>query len=878
MKTLSVCFFSLFVFLRVKCLELNEAEQFFNSRRYGGFVSVSENENSFIIMSNGLPDHAPDALTSQPVIPRNNIFSVPKNPTIAEKPGCLPMGPIGISRTGVVIFNPLNIEGQNAVEGDTAEQLDECNGHPDPMGVYHYHALPRNCLYKGEEDELIGVARDGFPIYGPMASDLKRDVMNSDLDKCHGRFVNGKYRYHATNEFPYFLGCLRGNIPRRMDELTSCNETSAFDDKWGYLCACERPTAMPGQGPGRFPSGLGGNGSPRPIGFIPGQGQDQFGRRQILPGSVIGGQVPGQVFIGRNGQPITAGNQIQIGPNGQIVNGQNQLQIGANGQIIGRGSQIQIDGNGQMQVVPNRNPVQMPVLTGPAAIQGQGPRPLGFLPAQQGDGSEQVNGIQGQGQIPRPLGFLPTQQRPEGEQVSIGPNGQIVNSGSQAQIGPTRNPIPMAVTSGLAAIPGQGPRPLGFLPTQQRPEGEQVSIGPNGQIVNPGSQAQIGPTRNPIPMAVTSGPAAITGQGPRPLGFLPTQQQGEGTQRLNGIQGQSQIPRPLGFLPTQQGEAEQVTIGPNGQFVNSGSQIQIGSNGNTIQMPVMTGPASIQGQGPRPVGFLPTQQREGGQFSGNQGQGQIPSPLGFLPVQNGQQPNGTIPQNGEQSNIEQTRFVNSVVENGDQQRIINRIQENGGQTRIVNGIQQLGDQPLPIFRNGLAQNPDQPMTRLVRTQTGQVIPVLVNSGAQNGQTLDVPRIARPIGNNGMFQRAPFGQPPTTFLTPNGRVISPSSPQVPGQPPMVGAPFVEPNANGMVIGSQGQGQIKPFDNQPSSNGVVQGRTETIEGLEILDKSTQEDKEEISNVLKKPFDSQRRRLPSFGQYGRYRLFNMYLGNNF
>ncbi|OWF53182.1 glutenin, high molecular weight subunit DX5-like [Mizuhopecten yessoensis] len=975
MWNLSVCVLFLFMLSRVRSLQLNEAGQFFNSRRYGGFVSVSENENSFIIMSNGVPDHAPDTQTSQPIILRNNVFNVPKNPTIAEEPGCLPMGPIGISRTGVVIFNPLNREGQNAVEGDTAEQLDECSGHADRMGVYHYHALPTNCLYKGEEDELIGVARDGFPIYGPMASDLKREVMNSDLDECHGRFVNGQYRYHATNQFPYFLGCLRGTMPRRMGEPTrTCNETSAFDKQWGYLCACDRPNTTDRQGQGRFSPVLGRDGSPRPMGFIPGQGQDPFGRRQMSPGPMVGGQIPGQVMIGPNGQPISTANQFQIGPNGQIVNGENQLQIGPNGQIIGRGNPMQDGANGQLQnpgsqlqIGPNGNPIQMPISTGPSATQGQ--RPLGFLPSQQqGEGTEQANGNPVQGQIPRPLGFLPTQQQTGGEQVSIGPNGQIINSESRIQIGPNGNPIQMPIMTGPGAIQGQAQRPLGFMPAQQQARGEQVSIGPNGQIISSESQIQFDPNGNPVQMPISTGPGSIQGQ--RPLGFLPTQQQGEGTEQSNGNPVQGQIPRPLGFLPTQQqtggeqvsigpngqiinsgsevqigpngnpiqmpimtgpgaiqGQAqrplgfmptqqqargEQVSIGPNGQIINSGSQIQIGPNGNPIQMPIMTGPGAIQGQAQRPLGFLPTQQqREGGQFSGNPGQGQISTPLGFLPGQEigRQQPNGMqrqqtplgflprpsvegaeqltsmpgqgqipnvngrppfpgafpLPQNGEQSNSEQSRFANGVAENGEQ-------------PRTVNGIQQNGEQPLPIFVNGVAQNPDQPMTRLVRTQNGQVISVLVNSGSQNGQTLTVPRVDRPIGNNiPRFEVRRFGQPPTTFLTQNGGMIPTANPQVPGQPPMVGPPFVRQNANGMGIGPQGQGRFQPINPSPSSNAAVQGQTETIEGLEILDKSTQENNQEISDsLLRKPFDGQRRRLPGFGQYGRYHMFNMYLGD--
>ena len=59
-------------------------------------------------------------------------------------------------------------------------------------------------------DEFIGVALDGNPIYGPKASDKTELLTSADLDECHGRFVNEEYRYHITADFPYSVGCYKG--------------------------------------------------------------------------------------------------------------------------------------------------------------------------------------------------------------------------------------------------------------------------------------------------------------------------------------------------------------------------------------------------------------------------------------------------------------------------------------------------------------------------------------------------------------------------------------------------------------------------------------------------------------------------------------------
>lgn len=165
----------------------------------------------FFISASGLPDHETERVNPNSATAQNYNISILKTPEVVAVPGCVGMGMIGITRTGVAIYNPLAGGYTNAVEGSSPEVFDSCDGHASPNGAYHYHKIPDSCLYRGEVDEFIGVALDGFPIYGPRIGE-SQNISESDLDKCHGKFVNGNYRYYVTNKFPYFLGCFRGRV------------------------------------------------------------------------------------------------------------------------------------------------------------------------------------------------------------------------------------------------------------------------------------------------------------------------------------------------------------------------------------------------------------------------------------------------------------------------------------------------------------------------------------------------------------------------------------------------------------------------------------------------------------------------------------------
>lgn len=154
-------------------------------------------------------DSNPNRVRAHPV-----HWRLPRNPKIAARPSCVPMGPIGIAINGVMIFNALDAGGRDAV---AHEVQDLCNGHPQRQGIYHYHG-PSPCLSAERgRDRIIGYALDGFPITS-MYDANGHEITDADLDACHGRVgrirEEGRwarmYHYVLTWDYPYTIGCFRG--------------------------------------------------------------------------------------------------------------------------------------------------------------------------------------------------------------------------------------------------------------------------------------------------------------------------------------------------------------------------------------------------------------------------------------------------------------------------------------------------------------------------------------------------------------------------------------------------------------------------------------------------------------------------------------------
>lgn len=215
------------------------------------YFTISQEGSKRVVKSNDLPSHPtgifpisytdpayqfdtnPNSISKQSI-----VMSLPLNPQLASQPSCLPMGMIGIALTGVAIFNGLDDQGRDAA---AHEVQDLCNGHPEGRGAYHYHNMSP-CMTdrsgkQGKHSDLMGYAIDGFGIYGQYG-ESGQALSNKDLDACHGHshlvIWNGEpqniYHYHLTKEYPYTLGCFRGVVNQRKEEVMPRGSDGPFND------------------------------------------------------------------------------------------------------------------------------------------------------------------------------------------------------------------------------------------------------------------------------------------------------------------------------------------------------------------------------------------------------------------------------------------------------------------------------------------------------------------------------------------------------------------------------------------------------------------------------------------------------------------------
>lgn len=139
-------------------------------------------------------------------------YELPLNPTYSETPYCMSGGEVGIMLSGVMLFNAFDAQLRDA---PAHELQDDCDGHPQEQGAYHYHSMS-SCLKNISAATVVGFAFDGFPITGPKVGD--KYLTTEDLDECHGItstiVLDGKttnmYHYVLTQDFPYSVSCYRG--------------------------------------------------------------------------------------------------------------------------------------------------------------------------------------------------------------------------------------------------------------------------------------------------------------------------------------------------------------------------------------------------------------------------------------------------------------------------------------------------------------------------------------------------------------------------------------------------------------------------------------------------------------------------------------------
>ena len=181
-------------------------------------------DNRFLyVESRGMPDHPMmigiTAWQQQVPLPQNytgdNAWRIPLHPVPARNPMSAKSnffrGAIALAVNGVPIFNPIKNDGRT----DTlkAGELDQWGGHCGRADDYHYHIAPVHLEKIVGKGNPVGVALDGYPIYGYNDPNGKPPT---NLDWLNGhKDADGNYHYHATKTYPYLNGGFYGEVAQR---------------------------------------------------------------------------------------------------------------------------------------------------------------------------------------------------------------------------------------------------------------------------------------------------------------------------------------------------------------------------------------------------------------------------------------------------------------------------------------------------------------------------------------------------------------------------------------------------------------------------------------------------------------------------------------
>lgn len=232
----------------------------FAQASWGDNVTATIENGMLHYVSDGLPNHerqaeyalpnggvrVPDASSAtaeaDPTVAQQYDYTIPLTPVKAATPTSTSLGVIGVMISGASLFNPYEGDGSTVATqsnffvlnaaGEEVWFLDDCGGHPTPMGQYHYHALPK-CVTAtideaGGPSHIIGIAFDGYPIYGDRDI-LGTQITAADLDECNGvtsatpEFPNGVYHYVLLDvaDSTSSIRCFSGKVDSSLVSLVA---------------------------------------------------------------------------------------------------------------------------------------------------------------------------------------------------------------------------------------------------------------------------------------------------------------------------------------------------------------------------------------------------------------------------------------------------------------------------------------------------------------------------------------------------------------------------------------------------------------------------------------------------------------------------------
>lgn len=134
----------------------------------------------------------PETLPEEIVV----TYVIPLDPVAAARPAPTNMTGSGVAYNGVRLDGPAPLD---AILGEyTISPFDDCGGHVNPFGGYHYHAVTDyldDAANAEDQGTPIGIVVVGYVILLRL---IAIDTASANLDQCSGHAdTDGSYHYHV---------------------------------------------------------------------------------------------------------------------------------------------------------------------------------------------------------------------------------------------------------------------------------------------------------------------------------------------------------------------------------------------------------------------------------------------------------------------------------------------------------------------------------------------------------------------------------------------------------------------------------------------------------------------------------------------------------
>lgn len=208
-------------------------------------VTLTKSGSNVTITTDGQPDHKspyfgsshacyqsgfPSGRSANPntLAAQSISVTVPYSPSASAGTvgTAMSMGVVGVAINGVAIFSNAAAPGDDIY--DEVATFDKCEGHPAGT-KYHYHIEPTTAT--DNDDNFIGVMRDGFPVYGRAEYGGGSPTLNKATGGGHQGLTadspsSSVYHYHVNlqtsgSDSAYFI--TSGYYMGTTGSCTGCN-------------------------------------------------------------------------------------------------------------------------------------------------------------------------------------------------------------------------------------------------------------------------------------------------------------------------------------------------------------------------------------------------------------------------------------------------------------------------------------------------------------------------------------------------------------------------------------------------------------------------------------------------------------------------------